>query len=193
MIILPDPLYNPNFQSISSNMKLGPGITLAKFLGAPGSRIQLQRIKADKKQMARNLYLHAEIMRAAINNKQFKEHRIIVSEGVYIPAEFEAVVPTDVNFYRQNGQAVVYQCIGKDGEVDHTKTFDLAVYWKDYVGYEKLILDYDTYDPSGKLSSQIVVVVPAAPETWDVSYKRDVETVFNQKLMSKNELVEFGI
>jgi len=61
------------------------------------------------------------------------------------------------------------------------------------VGYEKLILDYDTYDPSGKLSSQIVVVVPAAPETWDVSYKRDVETVFNQKLMSKNELVEFGI
>ena len=56
MIILPDPVYNPNFlSSITSSTKLGPGVTLAKFLGAPGSRLQFERISGDKNQIARNI------------------------------------------------------------------------------------------------------------------------------------------
>lgn len=193
MIILPDPLYNPNFQGIGSGTKLGPGITIAKFIGAPGSRLQFNRLNVDTKQMARNLYLHAEIMRSAISNENFRDHRLIVSEGVYVPSSFENLTTEDVNYYKQDGRAVVYQLIGKDGFPDHIKTFDLAVYWKDYVGYDKLILDYDTYNPSGTLSSQIVVIMPTVPESFDVTFKKEVETSFNQKLMSKNELVELSI
>jgi|TARA_R110000803_G_scaffold46198_4_gene96982 hypothetical protein len=194
MIILPDPVYNPNFQtSITSGTKLGPGISIAKFLGAPGSRIQFERISGDRNQIARNLYLQTEIMRAAINNLQFNDHRLIVAEGLYVPATNENVSQEDINNDKQTGRAVVYQLIGKNGEIDHEKTFDLAVYWKDYTNYDKLILDYDTFDPSGKLSSQIIVVVPNCPESFDISSLGEVETVFNQKLMTKNELVEFGI
>ena len=39
MMILVDPVFNPNFAGqISSATKLGPGITVAKFLGAYGDR-----------------------------------------------------------------------------------------------------------------------------------------------------------
>jgi len=194
MIILPDPVYNPNFlSSITSSTKLGPGVTLAKFLGAPGSRLQFERISGDRNQIARNLYLQTEIIRATTDNLQFNDHRLIVAEGLYVPSFNEAVTEEDINNDKKTGRAVVYQLIGKNGEIDHEKTFDLAVYWKDYTSYDKLILDYDTFDPSGKLSSQIIVVVPSCPESFDISPRGEVETVFNQKLMSKNELVEFGI
>ena len=58
MIILVDPVYNPNFQdSISSATRLAPGVTIAKFLGAYGDRTTLTHIatNAERFQIARNL------------------------------------------------------------------------------------------------------------------------------------------
>jgi len=191
MIYLPDPIYNPNFlNDINSSTKLGPGISIIKFLGAKGSRLQFERIKFDKFQIARNLYLHAELIKKTIVNSDFDDYRLVVAEGIYVPAEKETVTTQSVNDLKQSGRAVVYQLYGTNGKIDFSKSFDLAVYWKDYCDYEKIILDYDTYDPSGEPSCQIVAVMPNVPESFDISFQRKVETTFNTKLQSSNELVE---
>jgi hypothetical protein len=240
MRILVDPQYNPDLQgAITSNTKLGPGITCAKFLGARGSRTQFEKLyadsffgSADRKQIARNLVLHANAIQTVLTNPEFAQHRLIVSEGIYepnpkfeiqeIPAGTEgkakriarqndgasygkgpdgwiARVPVyvgetptsgSINDLRRTGRAVVYQLIDKNGKTDPEKTFDLAVYWKDYIDYDKLILDYDTYDPNGDLTSQIVLVMPKVPSSYEVSFDYDLETTYNNELQTKNELLE---
>lgn len=191
MIFLVDPKYNPNFQStISSSTKLAPGITCAKFLGSPGSRTQFEQIEVDRSLVARQLYLQAEAMRMVVENDNFAKHRLIVAEGVYRPTLKENISTGSINDYKQTGRAIVYQLINSKGKIDLRKSYDLAVYWKDYLKYDNLILDYDTFDPSEELSCQIVVVMPEVPESFDLSFKKKIETVYNGKLQSKNELVE---
>lgn len=191
MIYLVDPSYNPNFvDEITNTTMLAPGISVAKFLGARGSRNQFERVSADKAQIARNLYLHAELIKKTSANSEFDDYRLVVSEGIYVPAIDETVSVDSINDYKQTGKAIVYQLIGTNGKVDFSKTYDLAVYWKDYCDYDKLILDYDTYDPSGQASSQIVVIMPTVPTSFDITFQGRIETRFNTNLQSANELVE---
>ena len=71
MIIVVDPVFNPNKTgNISSATKLGPGVTVAKFLGAYGDRTAFNHIGSndDRKQIARQLYLQAEMMRVIQGN-----------------------------------------------------------------------------------------------------------------------------
>lgn len=189
MIYMVDPIYNPNFRdSISSSTKLGPGITCAKFLGAAGSRVQFEQLDVDRKLVARQLYLQAEAVRAVQNNPEFNENRLIVSEGIYKGAQFETV--SGINKMKETGRAIVYQLMNTKGEIDIEKTFDLALYWKDYIDFDEMILDYDTYDPSGKLCSQIILVMPVANETFDITFERKIKTEMNGTLLSLNELIE---
>lgn len=238
MKILIDPKYDPNtVGEITSATKLGPGISMAKFLGAKGSRTQLEKLynesftgSVDRLQLARNLTLHAQILQSIVGMAEYSQHRLIVSEGVYEPnPKFEVTekpafdegfakflaserpgatygksgtgwvvrypnyigeIPSDILALRRKGQAVVYQLIDRNGKTDPQKTFDLAVYWKDYINYDKLTLDYDTYDPSGELTCQIVIETPEVPENYDVSYKYNLETLYNGQLQTKNELLE---
>ena len=86
---------------------------------------------------------------------------------------------------------IYYQVIDKFGQIDLKRTFDVAEFLKDNAKYNKLILDYDTYDPDGKLTAQIGIEYSQIPITFtidDASF--DIETVFNNQLMSKNELIE---
>ena len=84
----------------------------------------------------------------------------------------------------------MYQLIDRAGATDPQKTFDLAAYWKDYIDYDKLTLDYDTFDPNGTLTCQIVIETPKVPESYEVSYKYALETTYNGELQTKNELLE---
>ena len=191
-IYLVDPSYNPNFLGeINIKTKLSPGVSISKFLGARGSRIQFERISGDKNQIARNLYLHAELLRRTSLNDNFQQVRISVAEGLYVPALTETVTPDSVNDYKQTGRAVVYQVIGQNGKINFPKTYDLALYWKNYCDYEKIILDYDSFDPSGEISAQIIAIMPSVPESFDIRFLKRIETRFNTKLQSNNELIEF--
>jgi hypothetical protein len=240
MKILVDPQYNPEFETrITSSTKIGPGITCAKFLGARGSRTQFEKLyapgffgSADRKQIARNLVLHANAMKVAIGSPLFPQHRLIVSEGIYepnpkfetqeIPAGSEEAAkklakknaggsygngpdgwvariplyigerptPNSVNDLRRTGRSIVYQLIDKNGKTDPQKTFDLAVFWKDYIDYDSLILDYDTFDPSGELTCQIVLNMPEVPSTFEVSFEYNLATTYNGELQAFNELLE---
>ena len=89
-----------------------------------------------------------------------------------------------------NGQVVVYQLLGLDGKPDIAGRFDLAVYWKDNIQYDEIILDYDKFDPSGKLEAHVIVVQPNMPANFDTKYKNGIKTLFNGNVQSANSLVE---
>ena len=177
---------------------------MAKFLGARGSRTQIKKLynegfngPPDLNQIARNLILHANILQTISGNSDFANHRLTVSEGIYEPnpafdleGNYIGEKPGDVLELRRTGQAIVYQLIDRKGKTDPRKTFDLAVYWKDYIDYNKLTLDYDTFDPNGSLTCQIVVETPKVPESFEVSYDYDLNTIYNGELQTRNELLE---
>ena len=192
MIILVDPTYNPELQSeITSATTLAPGITMSKFLGAYGDRTPFNHVATveERKQMARNLYLQAEAMRTINGNTtHFNDVRLIVSEGIY-----DLQTPDQSNETmkkKSDGRLVYYQVIGQDGKIDFEKTFDVAEYWKDYINFGALYLDYDNYNPDGSLTGQIGLEFPTVPSSFDVSFSKKVETYFNNSLMSEDELIE---
>lgn len=192
MIILTDPAYNPNLQSqITSATNLAPGISIAKFLGAYGDRTPFNHVATSEErlQIARNLYLHAQAMRLINNNTDhFNDVRLIVSEGIYKGGPDELL--DTMTILKSTGQLVYYQVIDRKGKIDFEKTFDVAEYWKDFLDYDALYLDYDTYNPDGSLCGQIGLKMPFVPEDFEVSFKKEVETYYNNQLMSKNEIVE---
>lgn len=196
MIIIPDQKYNPEFNlKVHSGTKLAPGVSISKFLGTTGNPCSLSTISryqfdgTERRQLARNLYLHAELFRSINGNIDFfKDIRLIVAEGVYRGGPLETVAGE--NLLKQDGRFVVYKVVDENGDIDHERTFDVAEYWKDYANYEKLILEYDVWDPSGKLNAQIAVQMPQVPNTFDVNFAGDIETRYNGVLFSKNELIE---
>lgn len=196
MIVLPDQKFNPNFQDIiDSNTKLAPGVAVSKFLGTKGNPCSLTTIskyqndQTERQQLARNLYLHAELFRSVNGNTDiFKDVRLIVTEGVYRGGPIETVAGD--NLTKQEGRLVVYKVVGEDGKIDYERTFDLAVFWKDYMNYDKLSLEYDTWNPNGVLNAQIAVETPKVSESFDVSFGGKVQTNFNGSLLSADELTE---
>lgn len=88
--IVADPIYNPDTQSapVSSSTKLSRSTTISKFFGAPGSRCSLDAVAmlTDRQNLARQWYLHAELMEAVAAVEEFSSYRLQVTEGYYKPA-----------------------------------------------------------------------------------------------------------
>lgn len=192
MIILVDPIYNPEHQSqITSGTKLGPGTTIAKFLGAYGDRTPFNHITnlTKRREISRHLYLQSEAMRIINGNTvNFNDVRLIVSEGLYHLKEVDEGDTTMEK--KSDGRLVYYQVVGQDGNVNLEATFDVAEYWKDYIQFDALYLDYDNYNPDGSITAQIGLEFPTTPSTFDIRFKGKVETYFNNSLMSADELIE---
>ena len=191
-LILVDPVYNPELvPNITSDTKLGPGVTIAKFLGAYGDRTPFNHIRfdEDRRQIARNLYMHGlAINSIAGNTIHFNDVRLIVSEGLYRGGPSET--PSGKNKQKRDGELIYYQVIDREGNIDFEKTFDVAVYWKDYIAFDELYLDYDTYNPDGTLTAQVGLKVPQMSETFEGTFNRKVQTWFNNNLQTNGELVE---
>jgi|TARA_B110000908_G_scaffold19741_1_gene22250 hypothetical protein len=189
--ILVDPIYNPNFVSqITSATKLSSSVSISKFLGAYGDRTSFNftNKESERKQIARNLYMQAQAMESINGNQtHFNDVRLIVSEGIFNGRNVPAVGD---NKKKQDGELIYYQVIGRDGNIDFEKTFDVAVYWKDFISYGELRLDYDQYNPDGTLCVQIGLWMPKQSENYDAVFNQEVSTYFNNELQSKGELVE---
>lgn len=192
--ILIDPIYNPQFQvDINSNTKLASGITMAKFLGAYGDRTSFNHESFNfvRRQIARNLVLHAMAMKTITENPiHFNDIRLIVSEGVLDTTEPTYRFADDISEQKSKGELIYYQVIGQNGQIDFEKTFEVAEYWKDFVQFEKIILDYDEYNTDESLTASIGLLMPSIPEDFDVQFKKEVETQFNNHIQSKGELIE---
>lgn len=192
MIYLPNPKYNPNNTNgaeITSRLRLADGITIATFLGHGASGIGHISSPTERSQLARNLYLHAELMNHVNDNPdQFSRVRVTVSEGIYEAGPLETLAGE--NLLKSNGRMVVYQVYNRRGQIDHGATFDIAKYWKDNTFYDLIALDYDRYNPDGSLSSQIIVQFKDVPSSFDIEYGLNIETRYNGNLISKNEFIE---
>jgi len=191
-LILVDPIYNPQLVSnVTSQTKLAPGVTIAKFLGAYGDRTNFRHIRfeEDRKQIARNLYMHALALNSINGNTtHFNDVRVIVSEGLYRGGPTEEV--SGQTKAKRDGELIYYQVIDRDGNIDFEKTFDVAVYWKDNISFNEMYLDYDTYNPDGTLTAQIGLEMPKISETFEANFKRGISTWFNNNMQSDGELVE---
>jgi|TARA_B110000858_G_scaffold103307_1_gene118432 hypothetical protein len=190
---LPDSIYNPeNAKVITAGLPLAKGITLGRFLGGKGEKTNLNHLtSAQKRQVSRNFAPQAEAIASInINDGAFKNNRLIVLEGLYKQGASEKLEADSLNSLATKGQVVVYQLNSLNGKIDIPGMFDMAVYWKDNLYYDQLILDYDKYDPSGILSCQVIVVMPSFPADFKVNFKKEIKTLFNGNVQSANSLVE---
>lgn len=194
MNVLVDPVYNPNLlnpNQINSATKLAPGVTIAKFLGAYGDRTSFNHItsSAARQQIARQLYLQAELYRSINGNTDmFNDVRLIVSEGLYRAGPEETIGGDNIK--KADGVLVGYQVVNREGKIDHERTYEVAEFWKDNVFYDKLTLAYDTLNPDGSLTSQILIEMPKANESFTMDFRFDITTTYNDAEQSRNELTE---
>lgn len=196
--LIPNQLYNPELQYlrngiINGKTKLANGISLAKFLGGSGDPVTLDHVVDDTERLkiARNLYVHAEFMKSAQEFlDQLNVHRLVVAEGFYKKQEGEKLDPDGLNYLATKGQVVVYELRDRSGQIDAEYTFELAVYCKDYINFDKMILDYDSYNPDGSLNSQIIIQMPPVGADWSMRYRNQIETRFNNYTQTNGELVE---
>jgi len=195
MIVTPQDLYNPEKQlPLSATTKLARGITLAKFLGSYGDKTSFRHIKFEdvRRQIARNLTLHARILNNINNDtKHFKSVRVIVSEGIYNRKPIDT--QSTIMKAKAAGQLVFYQVIDTNGKIDFEKTFDVAEYWKDQINFQEMFLDYDEYNPNGKLSAQIGVLMPQVPANYDIKdnqFRKSMFTMYNNKIQAKGKFIE---
>ena len=122
---------------------------------------------------------------------QFKDHRLVVVEGLYKPGPSEVPTSGSTNDRMTRGEAVVYELHDQTGKPDLAKTYDLALFWKDTLSFDELHLAYDTFDPSGELSGQIVLIMPTVDENYNVGrrFENNLCTLYNGNIQG-NELIE---
>ena len=194
MIYLPDPQYNPEYQTeITARTKLAPGITIAKFLAGYGDQYNLNHVPnyTDRLRLAKQWYLQAQAMLFVdTDHGYFEDLRLIVVEGFYKPGPSEILANGSIISLMTQGRAVVYELINNNGNIAVENTFDLAVALKENTRFEKLILDYDTYDPSGELNAQIILIMPDVGTTWDITFNQKLETRYNNFVQGTGELIE---
>ena len=187
--IVPDKQYNPNnLKSVLPTTMLANGISLSQFLYGKGDAGKLDPSKSldQKIQIMRNLYPHAEFVRRIRNDsEEFKGYNIEIVEGVYKKSDVETMTPGGILDLRTKGRAVVYELTGIDGAIDIDKTFELATWIVKNIKFEKMILDYDTFEPSGDMNVQIILIMPSIPDTYKADFAMTVETQFNNKVQGK--------
>jgi hypothetical protein len=191
--LVPDPKYNPDFVSnITISTKLAPGVTIAKFFGTQDATpLDFIRSPAEKKKLARHLYLHAEVIRSIQTNEtDFANFRLNVVEGVYRPGPTETVTAGSINDLKLKGRAVVYELVDSNGNTPANIMFDLAEYWKETLYFDRMILSYDNFDSSGAIKATLVLIMPEISDTWTGTFNRSVETQYNNNPLSEGELVE---
>ena len=192
--LFPDPKFNPVFQEdITSRTRLAPGITMGTFLGGHGDPVTLTHIESDdeKLRLAKQYVLHAQYMKIVRGLNQFLDYRIQVVESLYRSESSEILDASDgINYLMQRGRAVAYELIDINGELALEKTFDLSVFTKNYIIFDKLILDYDSYNPDETINAQIILVMPEIVTPWSAIFNNELETRFNNFVQSTNELVE---
>ena len=191
--LIVEPRFNPNLKkTITSETKLAPGITIAKFLGAYSDRTSFDHItnSPERLEIARQLVVQAQAMRSVVDCGLFDDVRLIVSEGLYRIKEDETLYD-DENIYNKTvGNLVYYQVIDSKGSIDYERTYDVAAYLSDYALFDELILDYDEYNPDGTLSAQIGLLVKNVGEKFTKTFEFTLKTVYNNHLQTRGELTE---
>lgn len=150
-----------------------------------------------RRQVARNLQIHAWYMKVVNDLEAYdlNDFALTVVSGLY-RHEGSSNPPEEgsINFLAQSGRAITYRVVNRRSfNLAPEMTFDVALFIKNFLPFERLILDYDTYDPSGQMASNITIVTPEIPADYvSATFSNEVETRFNGELFSAGELAELG-
>lgn len=182
---------------VTSATKLADGVPVSTFLSGSGEITNFNTTpRADRVKIARNLQANAHVMKWINNNRTdttFAGYTLQVAEGYYVPSAEESPEADDIKDLATKGRAVVYELVNStSGQVDNDKTFELAVYLKDIIQFDKLILDYDNYNPDGSINVQLIVTMPEMDESYRATFQRKIETRYNNAVQSNSDFVEVG-
>ena len=183
--IIVDPQYDPNkFTSIIPSTKIAQGISFSQFIYGKGDTGKLDATLTlnQKIQILRNLYPQAQFLsRVRKDVDEFNGYNLEVVEGLYKKSDIETIETNGILDLRAKGRAVVYELTGIDGVIDREKTYELATWIAKNIRFEKLIIDYDTYDPFGDLNVQIILIMPEIKKDWMATFAMNTETIYNGK------------
>lgn len=192
MIYLPDPQYNPvHAKELNTNTLLQKGTSISKFIKNTGKFYDYNKKPYNVRlQVAKHLYLQSEFLKVAQNDK----FRLVVSEGLYEKESGESVTSNSITSYRTTGKAIVYELYDQYGNLAVESTFDLVNYLRIASRYEKLILSYDTFT-GNSLHASIIAIMPtlSANSSWNITFKYDLETQYNNIKQSSNEIIEIRV
>lgn len=193
---------NGAFSNVTTKSRINGGFKLSKFIGANDAGDFNSLDEATKRQLARNYYAHIELTRPVIGSPRgkYRNHRLDIIEGFYAKELYGMGHPSGLKVetltsgglldLRSKGRAVVYEITDRDGLIDGFGTFDVATDLAEVGLFDKLTLDYDSYNADNSLNVQIIVEIPDIPEDYKVTYKQEVETRFNGVLQGANSLIE---
>ena len=147
-----------------------------------------------KRQIARNLQHHAWYMKTVRESDAYDigDYELVVAQGLYRHRGRSPMKDGGILQGQSLGRTVVYKVVNKsDQELAPEKTFDVAVFIKDNLPFEKLILDFDEFSPSNRMGVSIILEVPDVPESYEMgSYSNTIESMYNGEILSQAELVE---
>jgi len=156
-------------------------IAMGSFMG--GNAVNALPEDVNPYNLARNLHMQAEILRAARSRPEFSGYSIEVDEGVYKYEKREEKTEGSLAALASEGRAIGYKVYKFDGKESPRKLFELGEYLMTYPFYEKIIMEYNTY--GGGAGARLFVCVPdMSGDIHGTSFPRQTETVFNGKTMS---------
>ena len=85
---------------------------------------------------------------------------------------------------------MAYEVYSTNGTIALDKLYDLAELLRDTYSYDKLGLNYDTFNPSGEIHGQLTVEIPSIGSDFTAAYSMNLETVFNGDVQSSSDLIE---
>ncbi len=174
--------------AVTAATPLADGVTMGTFL----TDVTLDHIPelSDRIQIARNLLPHAHIIKSIRDSdKRFAKYKMVVVEGIYKKSLEEQITAGGQKDLAQVGRSVVYE-LRRDGVTDNAKTVELALYLAVfYKMYDKLTLDYDTYN-EGELNAQIIIDTPDMPSSYNIRFQLSTQTKFNNVVQADGQLVE---
>ena len=206
--IVPEARFKSNMSgTINQNTLINHDTSIGKFVGFDDHGEFNKLPNADKQQIAKNYFVISELMKLVSNSNlhptELENSSLTVVEGYYATEKYgigslekrqtEVLTPNSTLDMRSKGRAVVFELRDQKGKVDPEATFELAKIWSDAGTFDKLILDYDTYDPSGELNTQIIIEVPDIKSYNNIKFARNVQTLFNNNVQSNDALVEIEL
>ena len=206
--IAPEARFKSNMSGIiNQNTLINHDTSIGKFVGFDDHGEFNKLSNAVKQQIAKNYFVISELMKLVSNSNihptELENSSLIVVEGYYATEKYgigslekrqtEVLTSNSTLDMRSKGRAVVFELRDQKGKVDKEATFELAKIWSDAGTFDKLILDYDTYDPSGELNTQIIIEVPDIKSYSGIKFARNVQTLFNNNVQSNDALVEIEL
>lgn len=177
--------------NLSTKSLLTANVSLGRFIG---SSALASLTESEQKSLARQLYLHAEMIELISGVPYFSDYSLQIMEAypaetIETVARYNFTVPP-IDTSKREGKTVVYALIDSWGHTNVAATFELASFLKDHILYDDIILEYDSYDPRGILNVQLIVTFPEFDETYEGDFQFRVGTWFNGTVFAGNDLLE---